>query len=125
MIYDRFQYHNYKYVIGVIDGDPRYAACIALTNMRMETIMMKLKDMFENDLSGYPENINCDNQFDVPEFTNFFTQKGTNIWFSQPEQAHNNVVIERFWITLALLLRRMREVIKKFDWQKIITRCGL
>ena len=84
MIYDRFQYHNYKYVIGVIDMYSRYAACIALTNMIMETIMEKLKEMFEGqspslDLSGYPENVNCDSQFDVPEFTNFFTQKGTNL----------------------------------------------
>ena len=83
--------------------------------------MEKLKDIFDNDFSGYyPKNINCDNQFNVPEFTDFFTKKGTNLWFSQPEQPHKNVIIERFWRTLALLLQRMREGIKNFDWPKAL-----
>ena len=43
MIYDRFAYHNYKYLLGVIDAYSRYAVCKALTNMRMGTIMEKLK----------------------------------------------------------------------------------
>ena len=68
----------------------------------------------------YPKNINCDNQFNVPEFTDFFTKKGTNLWFSQPEQPHKNAIIERFWRTLALLLQRMREGIKNFDWPKAL-----
>ena len=121
MIYDRFAYHNYKYVLGVIDVYSRYAVCRALTNMRMETIMTKLKDIFDNDFSGYyPKNINADQQFNVPEFTDFFTKKGTNLWFSQPQQPHKNAIIERFWRTLALLLQRMREGIKSFDWVKAL-----
>ena len=86
MVYDRFQYHSYKYVIGVIDVYSRYDVCRPLTNMIMTTIMYKLKDIFEELGGFYPENINCDNQFDVPEFADFFTKKGTNLWFSQPEQ---------------------------------------
>ena len=117
MIYDRFAYHNYKYVLGAIDVYSRYAICRPLTNMRMGTIMEKLKEMFE-ELGGVPENINADNQFNVPEFTDFFTKNGTNLWFSQPDQPHKNAVIERFWRTLALLLQRMREGIKNFDWPK-------
>jgi transposase InsO family protein len=121
MIYDRFEYHNYKYVLGVIDVYSRYASCRALTNMRMETIMEKLKDILDNDFSEhYPKNINCDNQFNVTEFTDFFTNQGTNLWFSQPEQPHKNAIIERFWRTLALLLHRMREGIKNFDWPKAL-----
>jgi hypothetical protein len=34
MIYDRFAYHNYKYVLGVIDVYSRYISCRAMTNMR-------------------------------------------------------------------------------------------
>ena len=49
MIYDRYQFHNYKYVLGVIDVYSRYAGCRAMTNMRMDTIMEKLKDIFDND----------------------------------------------------------------------------
>ena len=36
----------------------------------------------------YPENMNLDNQFNVPAFANFFTEQGTKLWFSQPEQPH-------------------------------------
>ena len=58
--------------------------------------------------------------FNVPEFTDFFTKKGTNLWFSQPSQPHKQALIERFWGTLALLLQRMREGIKNFGWVKAL-----
>ena len=121
MIYDRFAYHNYKYVLGVIDVYSRDAVCRPLTNIIMGTLMEKLQDIFDNDFSGfYPKNINTDNQFNGPEFTDFFTKKGTNLWFSQPEQPHKNSIIERFWRTLALLIQKMREDIKNFDWVKVL-----
>jgi hypothetical protein len=66
----------------------------------------------------YPENINGDRQFDVPAFTKFFTEHGTKLWFSEPEQPHKNASIERFWRALALLLQRMRVATKNFDWVK-------
>ena len=105
MIYERFKIHNSKYIIGVIDIYSRRVACRAMTNMRMDTIMDDLKDMFENDFGGYPENINADNEFNNKEFVDYFTSKGTRIW---SYQYHKNSVIERFWRTLALLLQRMR-----------------
>jgi hypothetical protein len=46
----------------------------------MDTIMKDLKDIFDNDFEGYPENI----------------KKGTNLYFLQPNQPHKNAVIERF-----------------------------
>ena len=119
MIYDRFAYHNYKYVLGAIDVYSRYAVCRPLTNMRMGTMMEKLKEIFK-EFDRIPENINSDNQFNVPEFTNFFTEKGTKLWFSQPDQPHKNAVIERWWRTLALILQRMRTGIKNFDWVKAL-----
>src|SRR5271157_5201789 len=48
MVYDRYQYHSYKYVLGVIDVYSRYVVCRALTNMKMNTIMEKLKSIFED-----------------------------------------------------------------------------
>ena len=86
--------------------------------MRMDTIMENLKEIFDSDFGGYPQNINCDNQFNKKEFVDFFTSKGTHLWFSEPEQPHKNTVIERFWRTFALLLQRMRKGIKSVDWAK-------
>jgi hypothetical protein len=122
MIYDRFEFHHYKYVLGIIDVYSRYVGCRAMTNMRMETVMEKVQDIFDNDFHGYPENINCDNQFNVPAFVDFFTSKGTHLWFSQPSQPFKNAVIERFNRTIALLLQRMREGHEGglFDWPKAL-----
>ena len=121
MVYDRFEFHHYKYVLGVIDVYSRYVTCRAMTNRRLDTIMENLKDMFDNDFHGYPENINCDNEFNKKEFVDFFTSKGTILYFSEPNQPHKNSVIERFWKTLALLLQRMREAHGGlFDWTKAL-----
>ena len=123
MIYDRYAIHQYKYIIGAIDVYSRFAVARPLTNMRMSTLMENLKDMFEeiSDIIGkkkaqYPENINADQQFNKPDFVNFFTKQGTKLWFSQPSQIHHQPIIERFWRTLALLIQRYRQGIKKFDW---------
>ena len=97
MVNDRFEFHHYKYVLGVIDIYSRLVACRAMTNLRMDTIMSDLKDMFENDFGGYPENINCDNEFNNIQFIEYFTSKGTRIWFSTINQPHKNSVNERFW----------------------------
>ena len=120
MIYARNEIHNYKYIIGVIDIYSRRVSCRAMTNMRMDTIMDDLKDMFENDFGGYLENINCDNEFNNKEFFDYFTSKGTRLWFSMPDQPHKNSVIERFWGNLAKILERMRTGIKNFDWAKAL-----
>ena len=108
MIYDRYQIHNYKYVIGLIDVYSRFVIARALTNMKMSTILTNLKEMCEelSKASGskkvkYPENMNLDNQFNIPAFTNFFTKQGTKLWFSQVDQPHKNAIIERFWRTLS------------------------
>ena len=45
---------------------------------------------------AYPDNMNCDNQFNVQEFTNFLTKQGRKLYFFQPEQSHKNALIERF-----------------------------
>jgi hypothetical protein len=62
----------------------------------------------------YPENINCDRQFDVPAFTNFFTEKGTKLYFSEPEQPHKNAIIERFWTTLVATVTNNQNRQKEF-----------
>lgn len=78
MIYDRYQIHSYKYVIGLIDVYSRYVVCRALTNMKISTILSNLKEMCEElskkagslrTVEGYkethyPENMNTHQQFD-------------------------------------------------------------
>jgi hypothetical protein len=119
-IYDRYQFHGYKYILGVIDVYSRKLACRAMTNRTLAGIMKNLKDIFTHDFKGDPENINCDNEFNKKELIDYCTGKHTKLWFSQPDQPHKNAVIERVWRTLALLLQRMRQETKNFDWIKAL-----
>ena len=119
-------------MIELIDVSSRDVVCGALTNMKISTILSNLKEMCEElskkarslrTVEGYkethyPENMNTDQQFDKPALTNFMTEKGTHFWFSQRAQPHKNAIIKRFLRTLALLLQRMREATKNFDWTK-------
>ena len=103
MISDRYAIHQYKYIIGAIDVYSRFAVARPLTNMRISTLMENLKDMFEeiSNIIGkkktqYPENINADQQFNKPEFVNFFAKQGTKLWFSQPNQNIINQLLKDF-----------------------------
>ena len=120
MIYERFKIHNYKYIIGIIDIYSRRVSCRAMTNLRMDTLMYNLKDMFENDFGGYLENINCDNEFNNKNSLITLPQKELVLWFSTVDQPFKNSVIERCWGTLARILERMRTGIKNFDWVKAL-----
>ena len=71
-----------------------------------ESMMSKLKEIFE-ELGFYPENINCDNQFDVPEFTDLFTKKGP--FMSTENGKMIKTISEQTW----------RETIR---WNKMIDR---
>jgi hypothetical protein len=127
MIYDRYQIHSYKYILGVIDVTSRYACCRALTNMRVSTLLSSFKDIFKefSEALGskkilYPHNINFDNQFGAKQIVEYFTKQGTKLWLSEPEQIHKNAIIERFFRTLALLFQRARTGTKNFDWPKAL-----
>ena len=45
MIYDRYEYNSYKYILVVVDIHSRYADARALTNRKNTNIMSNLKDI--------------------------------------------------------------------------------
>jgi len=121
MIYNKFEFNHYKYVLGVIDVYSRRVACRAMTHNDEETVMKNLEDIFVNDFKGLPDNINCDNQFTYLDRYDFL--KGARKWFSLPHERIKNSIIERFWRTLSLLLARMREASNqglRFNWVKAL-----
>ena len=46
IVYDRFEYHKYKYILCCVDVYSRYASCRAMTNRRNETILTELQSIF-------------------------------------------------------------------------------
>jgi ribosomal protein L30E len=118
MVYDRYEYQGYKYILCVIDVHSRYAQCKALTNMNMTTIMNKFKEIV--DKMGIPNNINCDNQFNNKAFLDYCKANDIVPHFSDPEELNKNAIIERFHRTLARLIQRWREATRKYDWYKVL-----
>jgi hypothetical protein len=119
LIYDRFQWGHYRYILVVIDVHSRYVAARALTNRRGETILEAVKECFE-DLGGPPENMNGDNEFNTLEFNKAMKEDGVRMWYSEPDEINKNAIVERFNRTLALLIQRWRVGSGSHDWPKAL-----
>ena len=118
MIYDRYQFHNYKYILMCIDVHSRYLLAKPLTNRKNETIEKNMKDIFEE--MGYPKNINCDNEFNTTLLNKFFEKNNIKLYFSQPDEINKNAIVERVNSTIANMLQRYRTATGKYDWYKVL-----
>ena len=118
IVYDRYAFHNYKYILVVIDVYSRYVACRAMTNRNMSTILAKTKDIFKE--MGVPNNLNCDNEFNKKEFNKFVQDHNITMYYSQPDEINKNAIVERFNRTIAELLQRWRTATGKYDWYKVL-----
>lgn len=119
MVYDRFTYHNNKYILVVIDVYSRYAHCIAMTNRRMETLIDGVKKCFKV-MGKVPKNINCDGEFNKKEFNAFMDEEGIRMWYSDTNEINKNAIVERFNRTLAMLIQRWRVGSGSYDWPKVL-----
>ena len=118
LVYDRFEYHNYKYILVVIDVYSRYAACRALTNRGMNTICKAVEEIFEE--MGIPRNLNTDNEFNKKEFNQFCDLHNITRYYSQPDEQNKNALAERLNYTIARRLNMWREGSKDRDWIKVL-----
>jgi hypothetical protein len=118
IVYDRYTFHNYKYILVVIDVHSRYVMAKAMTNRTGATIMKNIRDIF--DQMGYPQNMNCDNEFNTKGFRDLAKQHNIHCWFSLPDEPHKNSIVERFNRTLAQLLQKWRITTGRYDWSVIL-----
>lgn len=118
MVYDRFEFHNYKYIMVVVDVYSRYASARAMTNNKNVTIMDNMKSIFDD--MGIPKNINCDNEFDTNAFEKYCTDNNIKVYFSQPNEINKNAIVERINRTIALMLQKWRTATGKYDWYKVL-----
>lgn len=114
LIYDRYEYHKYKYILCCIDVYSRYVSCRAMTNRRDETILKNIKDIF-NEM-GKPENINCDLEFNNKLIKKYAEDNNIKFYFSEANDVVKNGIVERFNRTLANLLQKYRIASGKYDW---------
>ena len=118
MIYDRYEFHNYKYILMCIDVNSRYLLAKPLTNRDNETIVKNMKLIFNQ--MGYPKIINCDNEFNTSLINEFFEKHKIKLYFSQPDEINKNAIVERVNSTIANMLQRHRTATGKYDWYKVL-----
>jgi hypothetical protein len=118
MVYDRYQFNKYKYILVIIDIYSRYAEARAMTNRENETIMENIKDIIK--VMGKSNIISCDNEFDTIEFKKYCLENKIGANFSEPLEIQKNSIVERFNKTLAGYIKKLREGLKIYNWPKYL-----
>jgi putative transposase len=117
MIYDRYEFNKYKYVLFIIDIYSRYAEAYPMTNRENKTILKGIEDIFNK--IGKPKIISCDNEFDTKDFKLFCEKENIQVNFSIPNDIQKNSIVERLNRTIAGYFKKLREI-KKYNWVKYL-----
>lgn len=117
--YQRYKYHNYQYILVVIDINSRYTEARAMTNRRLETIIKNFKEIIE--VMGPPYKIQCDNEFNKKEFINVLEKYNINVSFSDPNEINKNAIVERVNATILMLLQKIRLTTNTYNWNKYLS----
>ena len=107
IIYDRYEFHKYKYILVIIDIHSRYAQARPMTNRKNETIMINIKNIIKD--MGKPKIISCDNEFNSLEFEKFALENNIQVHFSEPLEIQKNSIVERFNKTLAGYIKKLEK----------------
>ena len=118
IVYNRFKFNNYQYILCVIDIYSRYASVRGMTNRRLETIIKNFKDIVKE--MGTPRKLECDNEFNKQEFIDVLEEYDIRTIFSDPHEINKNAIVERFNGTLANLLQKIRISLKRYDWNNYL-----
>lgn len=118
MVYDRYAYHNYKYILVIVDVYSRFARAKAMTNRSMTNIMKNIKEIFVD--MGIPDNINCDNEFNTNEFNKYAQDNNIRVHYSQPDELNKNAIVERLNYTISSRLMKWRTATGKYDWYRVL-----
>ena len=122
MIYDRFKYGRYQYILTVIDIYSRKAWAVALTSKDKKSTINALKSIFHKANHVWTE-LQMDNggEFTSKEFKEAMNKLGVKtLWYSEVGDIRKQSVIERFNRTLAEMLQKWREGTKRRDWVTVL-----
>jgi hypothetical protein len=118
MIYNRFAWQHYKYILVIVDVYSRLCYAIALTNRKAEYILDAIKTAFKK--LGIPTNINADNEFNNNIFNKYWEENNIKTYFSQPDQLHKNAIVERMNRTIATMIQKYRQSTKDYNWPAVL-----
>lgn len=116
--YQKYKFNNYQYIIVMIDIYSRFAICKAMTNRNLNTIIKTFEEMVEE--IGIPYKLQCDNEFNKPEFLKILKYYDIDVMFSDPNQINKNPIVERFNATLEVLLQKLRITTNNQNWRSYL-----
>lgn len=93
IVYNRYQYNNYNYILVVVDVYSRYADAEPMKTREQNDIITSYKKII--DRMGRPETIKADNEFNKKLFLDVLKQHNTTPYFSNPYEIHKNPIVER------------------------------
>lgn len=118
MVYDRYEYNKYKYILVVIDVYSRYLQARPMTNRKLETIIKNYKSIVKE--IGPADYMQCDNEFNKADFIEVLADTNTKFRFSSPDEINKNPIVERVNGTIANYLQKIRIATKRYDWNKYL-----
>ena len=119
IVYNRYKYNNYNYILVVVDIYSRYADTEPMKTREQSEILTSYKNIIER--MGIPETIKADNEFNKKAFLDVFTQHNTTPYFSNPYEIHKNPIVERLNGTIALRIQKIRIALKRNDWPNYLS----
>jgi hypothetical protein len=114
IIYDRYSYYNYKYILVVIDVYSRFLQCRPIKTRNMSEIISKLEDIFT--VMPPPHKMKSDNEFNTKEFNQLMSDNGVICHYSDPYEINKNPIVERVNRTIARSLQKVRLTTKSNKW---------
>lgn len=121
IVYTKYKFHNYQYILVVVDIYSRFVIAKAMTNRRIETSCNAFEEIIKE--FGQPFKLQCDNEFNKTEFIKLLEKNGIRARFSDPNENNKNPIVERVNATLEILLQKARIVLQRHDWYNYLNDC--
>lgn len=119
IVYRKYKYHNYQYILVMIDIYSRYTMAKAMTNRNLKTIIENFEEMIKEN--GLPYKLQCDNEFNKPEFLKLLKFYDIDVIFSDPNQINKNPIVERVNSTIEVLLQKLRISLNNPNWKSYLS----
>ena len=118
MIYTRYEYRGWKYILMVVDVHSRYTKARPLKSREIGEVLRELHRLF--GIMGHPQRVNADNEFNKGPYLQYFEEHNIQPFFSQVGQINKQAIVERMNRTLALYLQKLRLNLKNNNWVRYL-----
>jgi len=117
MVYNRFEYDRYKYILTCIDVYSRYAQAIPMKPNKSDELVPAVINMFKEKMGKIPKHLNVDQElWKNNQLQTIYKDKDIKVYPSVKGEVNKNAIIERFHRTLAKYLMQYRIEMDDENW---------